>query len=350
MDRCALRWSIVSIAQVVDGKSKTADPQASKPKWSARSLLSALLNLGLVATAAAAVIGWLSPWLSWPADMFAPFRLQYAALFLTGGLVAAALRSPKTAAAAVVLFIWQAASLIPLMIDPGRGEPTGETLRLLHFNVLAYNTDYDAAGDWLAAQEADIIVLQETTPEWGAAMEAALSDWTLLDTDTVQPGTYGIMMFAGPDVEVVEARAVEFEWYPAIATTVRVDNQELLIYGVHTLIPVYPNALSKAKQQVDLAAEIVNAHDGPAVVVGDLNATRWSPVYRRLTDQVQLNDVADGGGLKGTWPNRLWFTGRIGIDHVLTSPGMCSFDRRLGPGLGSDHLPVVVDLTVAGCD
>lgn len=316
-------------------------------------MLTAALRLGLFSVGAAALIGWLSARLFWPADMFAPFRLQYAALFLVAAGVGLLLGQRKTAALAALLFLWQAVSLVPLLVDPDRGEPVGQSLRLLHFNVLAYNTNYDAVAEWVAEQDADVVVLQETTPEWGAVLERRLTgpaaDWVLLETNTVQPGTYGIMMFVRQGLEVTDVQAIDVGWYPAIATTVTVDGQDLLIYGLHTLTPTSPSGLERADEQVDLAAGIVLAHNGPAVIVGDLNATRWSPLYRRLNDQVELRDAAGGQGLTGTWPNQLWFTGRIGIDHVLVTPGMCTFNRRLGPANGSDHLPVVVDLTVEGC-
>ncbi len=335
----------MTVAEVVD----ETEPPMPGDRWSARSLLVAMLNLCLFGTGVAALLGFASRWLFWPTDLFAPFRLQYAALFLIAAVAAVILRSPKTAAVAAVLFIWQAIALAPLIINTSSGEPEGDQLRLLHFNVLAFNTNYADVGEWVSQQDADVIVLQEVTPEWGQAMEAALSDWVLLDTDTAQPGTYVIMMFAAPDVEIVDVAVSGLEFYPAIAATVRIDDQDLLLYSLHALTPTFPSGVATANEQVDLAAEVALAHDGPVVITGDLNATRWSPVYRRLTDQVDLNDAADGDGLKGTWPDSLSFTGRIGIDHVLTSPGMCSFDRRLGPALGSDHLPVVVDLTVSGC-
>ncbi len=329
--------------------ARDEQPRTPEERWSVRSLSVTLLNLGIFGTAIAGTIGFFSSRLFWPADMFAPFRLQYAVLFLAAAVAAMVLRSPKTVVVSIVLFLWQAVSLVPLLAGSDGGEPVGDTIRLLHFNVLASNTNFDEVGDWAAQQEADIIVFQEATPEWGAEMEAALPDWVLLDTNTTQPGTYGIMMFAAPDVDVPDVAVSGVDFYPAIAATVRIDDQDLLIYSMHTLTPTFPSGVETANDQVDLAVRVAQAHDGPVVITGDLNATRWSPVYRRLTDQIELNDVADGAGLKGTWPDGLWFTGRIGIDHVLTSPGICSFDRQLGPALGSDHLPVIVDLAVSGC-
>ena len=70
-----------------------------------------------------------------------------------------------------------------------------------------------------------------------------------------------------------------------------------------------------------------------------------------------LRDTAEAGGpaaLLGTWPDILngpWpdsfsfaWTGMITLDHVLASGHFVVAQRTVGPGLGSDHRGVVVDL------
>jgi endonuclease/exonuclease/phosphatase (EEP) superfamily protein YafD len=38
----------------------------------------------------------------------------------------------------------------------------------------------------------------------------------------------------------------------------------------------------------------------------------------------------------------------VPIDHLLHSEALVAYDRQLGPELGSDHLPLVVDLAIEG--
>jgi endonuclease/exonuclease/phosphatase (EEP) superfamily protein YafD len=38
--------------------------------------------------------------------------------------------------------------------------------------------------------------------------------------------------------------------------------------------------------------------------------------------------------------------GRIPLDHCLVSSGLDVLDKRLGPQVGSDHLPVVIELQI----
>jgi len=39
---------------------------------------------------------------------------------------------------------------------------------------------------------------------------------------------------------------------------------------------------------------------------------------------------------------------RVAIDHCLVSPEIAIRDRHIGPDVGSDHFPVVLDFALAG--
>jgi endonuclease/exonuclease/phosphatase (EEP) superfamily protein YafD len=78
-------------------------------------------------------------------------------------------------------------------------------------------------------------------------------------------------------------------------------------------------------------------------VLGDLNATPWSYYFQRLVRESGLTDSSKGRGIHATWPAGL-FPLRIPIDHCLLSPEIGVINKMTGNNVGSDHLPVVVDL------
>ena len=92
----------------------------------------------------------------------------------------------------------------------------------------------------------------------------------------------------------------------------------------------------------DWSAEV----SGRRVVAGDLNATPWSHPFRRLLADGRLHNSQRGYGLELTFPAHATPLLQVSIDHVLYSDGFRVVDRRLGPALGSDHFPVVVDLAL----
>lgn len=75
-------------------------------------------------------------------------------------------------------------------------------------------------------------------------------------------------------------------------------------------------------------------------MAGDFNVTPWAPLYRTLiksgwTDARALHPI------QNTWPALLGATfWGIPIDHTLTRGAARVTTRRVGPSLGSDHLPV----------
>ena len=81
------------------------------------------------------------------------------------------------------------------------------------------------------------------------------------------------------------------------------------------------------------------------LVLGDCNATPWNHTFVQLLASTGLQ-LATVGGWRATWTTSLPWPLRIPIDHILCSPGIGVAATRLGPDLGSDHLPVIADLLV----
>ena len=79
--------------------------------------------------------------------------------------------------------------------------------------------------------------------------------------------------------------------------------------------------------------------------MGDLNVSPWSAEFRQLLKDSQLRDSTKGFGLQPTWPTHVRLM-QIPIDHLLYSSDIKIIDRRVGPNIGSDHYPLIVDLQI----
>ena len=88
-------------------------------------------------------------------------------------------------------------------------------------------------------------------------------------------------------------------------------------------------------------ADYLWLRDGPLVVVGDFNATPWSPALRTFLDELDLN----GLNVAATWPVWFGFAG-IPIDHALVSENLIITHIETGPNIGSDHRPVMIDVAL----
>ncbi|MEM9564395.1 MAG: endonuclease/exonuclease/phosphatase family protein [Actinomycetota bacterium] len=309
----------------------------------------ALLVIGALGVTGASLVSLLGGWI-WPFDLLAHFRVQYAGLLVLAVVAALLLRGWLTALGLGLLLVAHLVPLRPLVFAGDEPVGDGPTMRAVHINVLTSNTRVADTAAWLAEQDADVVVAQETDRRWVTGLDAGLDGLVRLPTETIRSDNFGLVVYVRDGIEVVSVQVVDPDRTPAIVAELALpDGRTTVVYAVHTLPPVGADNVEWANEQLERVAGTVNGHDGPALVVGDLNATRWGDSYQRLRSRVELVDSADGRGLQGTWPSPLWFTGMIGIDHVLVTPDVRVDDRFVGPDLGSDHRAVVVDVTfVAG--
>jgi vancomycin resistance protein VanJ len=81
------------------------------------------------------------------------------------------------------------------------------------------------------------------------------------------------------------------------------------------------------------------------IVLGDFNMPVESPIYRADWGAFD-NAFSRAGWGRGTTKDNGWFSVRI--DHVLTGRHWRARRARVGPDLGSDHWPVLVELRARG--
>jgi endonuclease/exonuclease/phosphatase (EEP) superfamily protein YafD len=97
---------------------------------------------------------------------------------------------------------------------------------------------------------------------------------------------------------------------------------------------------------LESARKWLEAQTHPALLVGDLNLTMFSPEYRRFTKDLHLKNARKGFGPLGTWPAWVPFA-RLPLDHCLVQGDLAVVNCMVGPDIGSDHLPIIVDLHVS---
>jgi len=87
---------------------------------------------------------------------------------------------------------------------------------------------------------------------------------------------------------------------------------------------------------------------GPTIVLGDFNATRWHPDFRRLLRQGHLRDAHEwaGDGLGASWPADRPIPPFVRLDHILVRSGVIPTSVGSARIPGSDHVAMVADLAV----
>jgi endonuclease/exonuclease/phosphatase (EEP) superfamily protein YafD len=123
--------------------------------------------------------------------------------------------------------------------------------------------------------------------------------------------------------------------------------EQVKILSSHPVAPTSAERASLRDAQLGFAADWAAQQDGAYMVVGDLNASPWSSPFRGLVSDGGLRNSQLGFGLQPSFSANTIFPLRVPIDHLLHSQDLRVTDRRLGPPMGSDHFPLLVDLQYA---
>jgi endonuclease/exonuclease/phosphatase (EEP) superfamily protein YafD len=222
----------------------------------------------------------------------------------------------------------------------------GPRLRLIALNVHTSNRHTDPVLNFLRQADADILLLMEVDEHWNSALEPLRATYPYSVTEP-RTDNFGIALFSR--LPLAQANRVELgsAEVPSIEATVTVDGRPIQLLGTHPLPPGSAEYASMRNEQLRHIAAYVQRQSRPIVVFGDLNVTPWSPYFADLLRESGLRNSSQGRGLFNSWPAWLPF-GRIPLDHCLVSPTFRVVAKQLGPHVGSDHLPVTVDLQLPG--
>ncbi len=282
----------------------------------------------------------------WWLDVLANFRAQYVVALAVLGLVIMMSRWRKSGYIVLGVALVNLIVVLPLYIgSPAEASIDSESIRVMSFNLLSTNENYSEVIDYIETVDPDLVLLHEASRPWEVAMESAGLDYEILRprSDDLIFGT--LVLARGTDLTAVShgfaagnPRAVALDLTPPGWTT------PLAVLGTHPLAPTDQDRADLRDAQLAFAGTWASDQTAPFIVVGDFNSTPWSWPFRRLMSSADLNNSQIGFGLQPSFPTTSSLLLRVPIDHLLYSEGLEVTGRQLGPALGSDHFPLIVDL------
>lgn len=306
-----------------------------------------LVVIPAVALALVSLAAFFGRWVWW-LDVLANFRAQYVVGLAVFGLVTLMSRWRRTGYAILGVGLINLILVLPLYVgSPADPAVEAQSLRVMSFNLLSTNENYSGVIEYIETIDPDLVLLHEASRPWEVAMESAGLDYQIIRprSDDLIFGT--LVLVRGEDVEAVSygfaaasPRAVALSYVPPGWST------ELTALGIHPLAPTDEERAQLRNAQIDFAADWAEQQTGAFFVVGDFNATPWSYPFRRLLDTAELENSQIGFGLQPSFSTDSNLLLRVPIDHLVLSAALEVTNRQLGPALGSDHFPLVVDLQV----
>jgi endonuclease/exonuclease/phosphatase (EEP) superfamily protein YafD len=283
----------------------------------------------------------------WSFDLMAQFLLPAVVVAGAATLVAAVCRWPVTAGSGLVAVVAAYLTAMPFTAAPAPVAKDVARFKVLLFNVWFRNGRLDDVRKMVEAENADIVVLVETTPR----MERELQPLSALYPyrfDCLGMGTRK----GGCDITIfarsrLTSPAVKETADPERSPVVQIDTQvagcRLKMFATHMTRPFPNRPWSAQRAQAEEIAKDVAVWPGAKLVLGDFNAAPWGHVIRTIEVGGNVSVLTGAGG---TWPSLLPPQMRIPIDHMLAGPGLTFVSRQVLPKIGSDHLPVVGEIAV----
>lgn len=307
----------------------------------ARRFVIAATSLATVGLVAAVLVCWIP---IWPCALFEHFRVQYVAVGLIALGATAALRMRGYLDAAAIATLVHGLAIAPDLVASPAALPSGGTaLRVLMLNVHTQSSSFDQVRRLIADENPDVIGLVEVDRRWLDAITPALAGYATR-IEHPRDDNFGVALYARSGQLAGTALRLGSE-LPTIVADVATDATHLRVLLTHPLPPITRTALAAQLDQLGAIADRVRQSARPVLVMGDFNATPWSRPFIRLMRRTGLCDSRAGFGIQTSFPADSAVL-RIPIDHVLASCSVGVRDRRIGRNIGSDHLPVIVDLVV----
>lgn len=311
-------------------------------KWVAR--LGAAV---LVVAICASLLAWAERG-HWRLALLAHLRPQYALALGFGAIGSAAMRRWPWFWMAAGAWLINAGALWPQVSAPReevRSRPANSTLRVLTFNLLQGNSRYDEVLAYVRRENADVVALQEVTRAWAKALAPLHVRYPHALRREVGQKIDSILLL-GPEFDPPELMLPRPEQANStLLCQTRWRNRDLYFAVLHPLKPTTSEKL--ARQQATLAAVAAWAKARPTasgvIALGDMNTTPWSHSFRDFLATSGLRDTSRGRIFEATW--HFFLPDRLMLDHIFVSKNLGLSDRRIGPDLGSDHRPVVAELS-----
>lgn len=284
---------------------------------------------------------------SWIVDILSHFPFQYA---LSAGvllLICFWKNSIRLALIAGLIFAVNISSIIDSGVLSHAASGNKTIFKVYSANIHRFNNDLSNLLQELEEEKPEIVLLVEVTPEHIHQLNFVINKFPYHVMYTpVGKLDIGIILLSQFPISGVEKKQLTEYGNAAVVSVMDINGRKIKLIGIHAPNPVFKSDFSARKEQFLWIAQKINEESVPAIVAGDFNATPYSPTFVNLLKVAGLKDSRDGFGWQPSWPTWapfLW----IPIDHILVSPEIKVHNRITGSFIGSDHYPVLAELSVS---
>lgn len=311
------------------------------PAGCLRQILIVVTWMSLICVGMASLTGFVGQFGAW-FDIFSNFRALYVVLLVIPATVGACLKRGWIVASALLLALINGLTFVPLYLAGSGAVALGESqFRVLELNVFGgKNLQRAKAIQLINSSNADLVGISEVTAPWVLWLQKELKQYPY---QVYEPRFGGVALLSKFPLKNSSVEYFSEIKRPRITANAQIRGRNVRVVFAHPVIPLYRKG-SRDEELVVLSNEVKSSGTA-AILFGDLNVTPWSYNFNKLLSNGGLIDSERGFGFQPTWC-AFWspFSQLFPIDHCLVTNDFHVSDRQILENIGSDHLPLQVDL------
>ena len=188
-------------------------------------------------------------------------------------------------------------------------------LKIAHFNVLKYNTDYNETIQLAMESNADIISFQETNTPWTRHLSEKLSfSYPYKIIVPRDLNCFGMAIFSKYPLSNIQH--LKFGNVPNIGGIINKGSKKINFIASHTIPPTLKTTFNKRNNHINEIAQYLQTLKGPKIAIGDYNTVPWDQQLIRFKSRTNLMDGRPS--FSSTYPSWL-ITPIIPIDYIFHS-------------------------------
>jgi endonuclease/exonuclease/phosphatase (EEP) superfamily protein YafD len=281
-------------------------------------------------------------------ELFSHFKIQYLLASVTCAVILALYKSYAFSIVLVLAAVLNSVFVVPWYFSDPKNIPDNvqADVTLLHSNVFTNNVKFKNFIELVNKENPDIFVMQEVNQKWLSETRELEKIYPHMLT-IPREDNFGIALFSKYPFDSIKEVNLSDSDIPSIVATLLITGQLVTVITTHPLPPVGKDYYHSRNAQIDKVAEMSRNHQGPLIIIGDLNLTMWSDDYMPLELGTDLRNARKGFGMLPTFPAQFQLPiFMIPIDHCLVSSHFVVHDIKVGKDIGSDHLPLIIKLSL----
>ncbi|MEM6885150.1 MAG: endonuclease/exonuclease/phosphatase family protein, partial [Verrucomicrobiota bacterium] len=244
----------------------------------------------------------------WVFDLFTHFQIQYAVCLLIAAVALLLLREKRWALAAFIFGVLMALKTVHYWLPYYNSEGSGK-YRLLIYNVLTSNEQYEQVASYLHQSDADVILILEVNRKWIEQLKTLRANYPYR-IEQSREDNFGILLLSRKEILNGNVLSFTSNGIPSVSAEIALSENEVIhLIGTHPIPPLgQMHTEMRNRHLMNVVDHIVQMDASHVMLVGDFNLTPFSPIFTSLLEKTELLDSGRGFGWQPTWFAKMpWF-------------------------------------------